>query len=290
MIVKELRNEAAGASEKLEWRFVAEHSEQGGEILGRIIYGAFEDQPQAMNIFRFMVSETAEHRDHVGLRLLKESMVQLQAKGVKFATVEFHLYSGNSDAFKQYAGIFKSAGFQIIQEKSSLEVAAEHWTTSPIRLTFKSLELVGEAKFIEAITRVTEGTLDRDDLSLVAAHGPTKAAMDYYSMLREMDFNEKWWRLAYDEQEELVGLVVPQLYSEDCGVINYIGVVPEKRGKGYVKDIVSEACQVMLGAGMSKVMADIDQQNLPLEKALLHHGFSETRQIAILKCFIDHIR
>lgn len=286
MIIKELINEAAGASEKLEWRFIAEQAEQEGEILGRIIYGAFEDQPEAMNIFRFMVSDTAEHRDIVGANLLKESMALLQAKGINFKTVEFHLYSGKNDDFALYAAIFKTFGFQITQEKRSLEVAAEGCTTSLIRLTFKSLELVGEAKFIEAITRVTEGTLDRDDLSLVAAHGPTKAAMDYYSMLKEMDFNEKWWRLAYNEQEELVGLVVPQLYSEDCGVINYIGVVPEKRGKGYVKDIVSEACQVMLDAGMSKVMADIDQQNLPLENALLHHGFSEIQEIAILKYFV----
>ncbi len=285
MIIKELRDGAIEVAKILEWRFVAE---QDGEILAQIIYGAFEDQPEAINIYRFMVSETAEHRDIVGANLLKESMGLLQQKGINFKTLEFHLYSGKNDDFAQYAAIFKAVGFQITQEKKSLEVLASQCSLGPIRTTFKTLEAVGEAKFIDAIQRVTEGTLDRDDLACVGTHGPLKAAMDYFTLLKDMDFDEKWWRLAYGDQEELIGLVVPQRFNEEGGVINYIGVVPSHRGKGYVGDLISEACRIMLDAGLQTVVADIDQQNQPLEKALLHHGFRETRELAILKYFVNN--
>lgn len=31
----------------------------------------------------------------------------------------------------------------------------------------------------------------------------------YYELLKEIDFNQDWWKLAYDLNDEFVGLVVP---------------------------------------------------------------------------------
>jgi hypothetical protein len=66
-----------------------------------------------------------------------------------------------------------------------------------------------EAQFVIAIEDVTRNTLDRDDVDNNAMYGTKKAAEMYYELLKEIDFNQDWWKLAYDLNDEFVGLVVP---------------------------------------------------------------------------------
>lgn len=68
---------------------------------------------------------------------------------------------------------------------------------------------LSEAQFVIAIEDVTRDTLDRDDVDNNAMYGTKKAAEMYYELLKEIDFNQDWWKLAYDLNDEFVGLVVP---------------------------------------------------------------------------------
>jgi ribosomal protein S18 acetylase RimI-like enzyme len=45
-------------------------------------------------------------------------------------------------------------------------------------------------------------------------------------------------------------------------VINFIGVVPEHRGKGYVDDLLAEGTATLHAAGAERVRADTDTRNL----------------------------
>ncbi len=262
----------------LEWCFVIEAE---GQFLGRIIYGVFEEQPYDLKIWQINVADTAYDLFEVGNKLLTDSIEALKPKG--FKTVEYHLYSTASEIFETYQFLFKEQGFRIVQEKKSFGANQVCHVETAKRLHYKTLHEVGEEAFIGAIEMVTEGTFDREDLTGIVSHGSKQAAILYFELLKEIDFNETWWRLAYDKKGEFIGLVVPQKFSEDKGAINYIGVTPAQRGKGYVNDLLWEGSRLMIEDGLQNLIADIDVQNHPLEKALELLGYQYKRSLVVLK-------
>lgn len=263
---------------KLEWCFVAEKS---GEFLGRIMFGVFEDQPYDLKIWQIKIEENSGDFFDIGSKLIKESINSLKEEG--FKTVELHLYTSLSDPKTNYIELFKNCNFRTIQEKKSYEIEMNDCKSCNQRLRYKTLKEVGQTSFINAIEAVTIGTLDRDDQESVVLNGKEKAAIEYFEILKDIDFNEEWWRLAYEPSGDVVGLVVPQCIGAGVGAVNYIGVVPSKRGSGYVTDLLQEASSTIQGSDISKVIADIDNMNFPLEKALINLGYDHKRSVVVLK-------
>lgn len=262
---------------KLEWCFVIEEE---GQFLGRVIYGIFEEQPYDLKIWQIKI-DTAYDLLEVGNKLLTDSIMALKPKG--FRTLEYHFYSTASEVFETYQYLFKKQGFHIVQEKKSYEANQVHHVETAKRLYYKTMQEVGEEAFIDAIEMVTEGTLDREDLASIMSYGSKQAAALYYELLKEIDFNETWWRMAYNLTGEFVGLVVPQKFNETRGAINYIGVTPAQRGNGYINDLLWEGSRLMTEDGIQSLIADIDVQNHPLEKALELLGYQYKRSLLTLK-------
>jgi len=263
---------------KLEWCFVAEES---GKFLARVIYGVFEEQPHDLKIWQLKTDNKVPDFLEVGKALIRNSLAQLKEEG--FKTAEYHLYSSPENDFKADQSIFIEQGFLLTQEKKSFEAIQLNALDQKQRLTYKTIEETGKEVFINAIEQVTQSTLDREDLDTISTHGSLKAAIMYYEILEEIDYNASWWRLGYLDDGTFVGLVIPQRFSEEAGAINYIGVVPQKRGAGYVQDLLEEGSRLMLEAGISILIADIDVQNYPLENALKRLGYIEKRSLAVLK-------
>ena len=61
-------------------------------------------------------------------------------------------------------------------------------------------------------------------------------------------------------------------------VINFIGVVPEHRGRGYVDDLLAEGTAALHAAGAEYVRADTDTRNLPMAAAFGRAGYAEFAQ------------
>lgn len=263
---------------QLELCFVIE---QDNQFLGRLIYGYFEEQPLDLKLWHMKIDTDSENFYETGCQLIKRSMEQLASRA--YETIEYHLYSTVPDTYEIYKQIFETQGFVIEQEKKNYAVEQLQKSTTAQRLKFKSLSDVGEQAFMDAIEMVTKDTLDRDDQSSIQANGSKEAAFIYYSMLKEIDFNPEWWRIAYNAQHEFVGLVVPQKFDENCGAINYIGVSPEQRGKGFVNDLLLEGSLLLLNDGISQIIADVDVENFPVENALTRLGYEYERSLVILK-------
>ena len=268
---------------KLEWCFVAE---ENGTFLARIIYGVFDEQPLDLKIWQFKLDKQSYKYNQIGEKLIQKSLMILSDKSLK--TVEYHLYSNINDDFVSYQEIFKTCGFQLSQQKNSYKINSNQLRVLDQRLNYKTLNDVGEKQFLDAIENVTMNTLDRDDIESVSVNGSKEAARLYFELLKEMDFNDTWWRLAYESNGDFVGLVVPQRINEIKGVVNYIGVVPSKRGKGYVKDLIEEASRIMIEANLQVLMADVDVENYPLFDALINLGYTHSRSLAVLKRQFDN--
>ncbi len=58
-------------------------------------------------------------------------------------------------------------------------------------------------------------------------------------------------------------------------MINYIGVVPEYRGRCYVDDLLAEGTAALDDAGAEYVRAGTDTQNLPMAAAFRQAVYAE---------------
>lgn len=261
--------------------FVAEDS---GTFLARIIFGIFEDQPRDLKIWQIKLEHHIENPQEVLEKLIEQSIKALGHQ--RFMTVEYHLYHQSTKNIEQVLGAFERAGFKITQQKKTFEINRDQRVHTKQRLTYKNLLEVGKEAFISAIELVTTNTLDREENECISMHGSMGAAKNLFELLKEIDLSPTWWKLAYNDQSELVGLVVPQRFSEVLGAINYIGVVPTERGRGYSMDLIEHSTHLMLSLSIQTVIADIDIYNLPLETALIRSGFSLKGSLSVLKLIL----
>lgn len=263
---------------KIDHCFVVEEND---EFLGRIVYGLFKDEPNDLKIWNITLRDGNFDAISIYNKLIRESMNKMKLEN--FKTIEYNLYSDGNDSFEIYKEIFLRCGFEIVQEKSSFICDEFNRENLSSVLNFKSLREVGENKFLKAIERVTENTLDQDDINCINEYGSKEASRKYFNILKTIDFNEDWWNLAYENEGEFVGLVVPQQFNKNIGAINYIGVTPEKRGKGYVNELLWHGTKVLFNNAVKEIIADIDVKNFPMEKSLYNQSYKFKNKMAVLK-------
>ena len=188
----------------------------------------------------------------------------------------------DTEQYKSILNVFDQAGFQVAQTKKSYAYELEEAPESFGALIFRSLAEVGKDTFVGAVRDVTVDTLDKLMAEDVARKGGDRAAREYVDSLKELDMNADWWRLAY-AGDELIGLVIPQAFGDSIGGINYVGVIPKHRGRGYGVMLVAEGTRILHENGSKKIIADIDASNYPLSAALERVGFSFRTNESVLQ-------
>lgn len=274
---------------KKEWCFVAE--DKNG-FCARIVYWIFLDQPLDLKICAFHIdSHQLEEFISIGNALISTSLDAMCLK--EFNNIEYHFYKSDKPLSNEYKNLLLINGFNVTQEKKNFtfktcdkfpQKVEAFQNTSP--LYFKRLTDVGIDNFIDAIESVTEGTLDDDLLFNLNEFGPKKAALDYFNVIKGIDYNENWWTVAYDSKDELIGLVVPQKFNSYMGAINYIGVVPKKRGHHFVDQLLFEGTRILKDTTVEDIIADIDVKNLPMEESLCRLGYKYENSVSVLKLII----
>ena len=87
------------------------------------------------------------------------------------------------------------------------------------------------------------------------------------------DYDPGWWRIALGPSGSPVGIVLPVLeFGEPA--IGFMGVLPEYRGRKIASFLLTEAWTRMKPSGCSLLYADVDQQNVSMQRALTASGFT----------------
>jgi RimJ/RimL family protein N-acetyltransferase len=146
------------------------------------------------------------------------------------------------------------------------------------RLHFRTAVEAGREAFVAAIAEVTRGTLDQALREDAERQGLPTAAERHWQDLTLQDDRIERYELAFDAAGALVGLIAPTCHGE-TGIIGYIGVVPDKRGHGYVRDLLARGVATLEATepGLTRIVADIDVGNAPMAQALQATGFFPTR-------------
>ncbi|MDF2673413.1 MAG: pSRTUE45c [Clostridiales bacterium] len=260
-----------------EWCFAVE---QEGRFIARVAFDIFPSEPLNLMVWGLYAPEGCDYLK-IGESLFCGAIKQLEGKGFKL--IEYHLYGKDDSKFNENKELFLRSGFEIQQEKKNYMFTEGHIPELSGRLNFKALREVGEKKYIVAMKKVTEKTLDSYDEKDVKELGAEEAARTYFYGLKDIDFNEDWWKLAYEHNGEFAGLIVPHKFNEEFGAINYIGVEPEKRGNGYVKDLLIMGTSILKSDGIMKIIADIDINNFPMENALKEMGYKFNEKELVLE-------
>jgi RimJ/RimL family protein N-acetyltransferase/predicted N-acetyltransferase YhbS len=272
-----LKSMFAAGSMRPEWCFVAEE-QQGDRPLGRV---AFWTLPGMMKPFALVLLDVPWEDDYmgVGTRLLGdvlESARALGAEEVEHVVDDPPMRPQFQHHPEQRIELLKSVGFAFRRETGRFEWRGGEPPAISGRLSFRTLEEVGEEAFVETMRMVSEGTLDREIQGERERLGAERAAREFFEDARRVRHESSWWRLAYTPAEELVGLVMP---AEPPGFLTifYVGVVPGMRGQGYVDDLLAAGTATLLEVGRrdeKPLRADTDVANRPMAAAFERAGWA----------------
>jgi GNAT superfamily N-acetyltransferase len=265
----------AAGSMRPEWCFV---EEEGEEPLGRV---AFWTLPGMEEPFALVLLDVPWDGDYmgVGTRLLGDVLEEARALGA--GEIEHVLDDPPMRPQFQHHGekrikLLESAGFGFRRETGRFEWRGEDPPVGARRLSFRTLEEVGEDAFVDAMRGVSEGTLDREIRGERERLGAQKAAREFFEDARKVKHDPAWWRLAYARDGELVGLVMP---AEPPGFLTifYVGVLPRMRGHGYIDDLLAASTASLLEARRKNdkpLIADTDVANVPMADAFERAGWA----------------
>ena len=280
----------AAGTMRPEWCFVAQEEEECSP-LGRVAFWSLLGMEEPFAIELLDVPWDGDYLD-VGASLLSavlEEARRLGAEEVKHVLDAPPAWPQFQHHPAERVELLESVGFVFRRETDRFEWRGGEPVAVAGRLSFRTLEEVGGEAIVDAIMRVSEGTLDREIRAERERLRPRGAARAFFEGAKRVEHQPSWWRLAYSRPEDdLVGLVMP---AEPPGfmTIFYVGVVPEMRGRGYVDDLLTAGTATLLEARANEgndrpLQADTDVSNAPMAAAFERAGwvrFARRREYSV---------
>lgn len=270
-------------STRLDWCFVAEESSRS------LCRAMLWTTPGASTPSDLVLLEVPwdEADLALGARFLDDMLARMRAQGAR----EAGYVLDTPPQWPQWQlvperrnELLERAGFTLARETLRFEWRDGHGPTglrlspSSERLSFRTLEEVGDDAFVEAIARVTVGTFDRRLRRQEEELGAAEAARTLFELVKALGYELRWWQLAYTVTGQLVGLLMlakRQGQGSDTAVVGYIGVVPEQRGHGYSDELLARAAALARASGIATIIADTDTGNAPMAKAFRRAGYAQ---------------
>lgn len=274
-----LRSMFAAGSMRPEWCFIAE--EVGVRTLGRVAFWAL---PGTETPFALVLLDIPWDSDYMGIGTCLLEAVHDEARRLGTKELEHVIDDPPMRPQFQYhqekrVALLQSVGFSLRRETDRFEWPGGKPPVGADRLSFRTLEEVGEEAFVDTMKRVSEETLDRQIREERERLGPQEAAREFFEDARRVEHDPSWWRLAYCRPDgDLVGLVMP---AAPPGFLTlfYVGVVTEMRGRGYVDDLLTAGTATLLdarakGRDEKALRADTDVTNAPMAAAFERAGWA----------------
>mgnify|MGYP006295172337 CR=1 FL=1 len=172
--------------------------------------------------------------------------------------------------------VLEQAGLRRLAELVCLDrgpgPVCEPTTASNIR--WASAEAVSEQVLGRLIARTYEGTLD-----CPAVTGLRTMEQVLAGLRDSGTYRPDWWLIAETDRGEPIGCALVNDGRDDgAAEIVYLGVVPEHRGRGLGKALVTRAVTAPLGAGRDTIQVIADAANGPAMSVYEGTGFTESRR------------
>lgn len=257
------REEAAAGRVRPEWTWFAG---DGSRIVARALWWGRADSDRPLALDCLHVQADVPDRAALAAELLARGHAEFGA------APEFNLMlpsgwrddPGVAAAVDWRTGAARAAGLTDVVERLRYEWTPAAGVPAPSRrLAFRP---AGDEEFLALFRRVAVGSLDvatLRELAATDADGVARGDLEFY---RSCPGERSWWRLAQTADGEPVGFAIPSAtpYNRNVG---YLGVVPERRGHGYVDDLLGEITRVHAAGGADRITATTDVSNTPMAAA-----------------------
>lgn len=265
-----------------EWTWLAV---EGDRILALSVWWGLDGYAKPFSLDCLYVDESVAEPVALWAKLLGHMLEQFEPEDEQ---PEYHLFlptdwRTDPDVLAEVEprlAAAAAAGLTGLTERLRFEWKSEEGVPSrSTRLTFRA-EPDDEA-FVDVFRRVSEGSLDASTARSVARVGAEEAAREEVEAYKSLPGDRGWWRLAYNEEDELVGFALPSA-NNGGPVVGYLGILPEHRGHGYVDDLLAEITHLLAETGTDVIRADTDFGNLPMAAAFERAGYHHfaTRLVA----------
>ena len=257
-----------------EWCFVAESK---NSFTGGIAY-EIDNKTKNLAIFHL---DTADELDDLAIKrvLIWHSLQELRRE--KTQVVQYRLSTAPTleglAVSRPLIDIVKEMGFECMRERIEFERPGNSPSVAATnRLAFRTREEVGELTFSQSFALSFQDSLDSEIMKGYTELGPQRVISHYLSECPKEDERNTWFsELAYDAQNDLVGVIMLLLSQKrknprkghSVGCIYTLGVVPKKRGQGYVNDLLARGTQILEHEGADCIRSTTAATNFPMVNA-----------------------
>ncbi|MFQ6852487.1 GNAT family N-acetyltransferase [Streptomyces sp. 35M1] len=274
----ELADDLATGRRLPEWMWVALDGER---VVARAAWwtNAPGGEPLALDFFDLDDALPAPERVEIGVRLLETATEAVVPAGAqrpeygRFVPPDWREDPVAREVVGARIAAVEAAGARMLVERLRLEWRAG----TPVpedsgRLVFRPV--TGREDLLALMTPVMEGTLDAHGQEDLASGLDARAAAEkhYDEELAGYSTPMAWWRIAELPTGEPVGFVVPARNNYHP-IIAYIGVLPARRGHGYIDDLLAEGTRVLAAEGVERIRAATDLGNVPMAKSFERLGY-----------------
>ncbi|MES9557541.1 MULTISPECIES: GNAT family N-acetyltransferase [unclassified Streptomyces] len=261
-----------------EWMWVATRGEQ---VVARIAWWSQNGAaPLLLDVFDLDDTLPEPGRGAAGLKLLEAATAAVVPAGAprpeygRFVPADWREDPAVREVVEARIRVMERSGARMLVERLRLEW--RRGTAVPAdsgRLRFREVE--SREDLLALMAPVMEGTLDaHGQADLASGLSAREAAEKQYD--EELVFYRtprEWWRIAELPDGEPVGFVIPARNNYNP-IIAYIGVLPARRGHGYVDDILAEGTRVLAAQeGVERIRAATDLGNVPMARSFARLGY-----------------
>jgi ribosomal protein S18 acetylase RimI-like enzyme len=172
--------------------------------------------------------------------------------------------------------LFEETGYELQRDglRWLYSTATADEPVEPTSLLFRSLDEVGEDRFIEAMASTYESTPDSILTRHIQDRGLRGAARSDFLDYQEMDYLPHWWELAYTHEGAVAGVIMGAR-TTTSPVVAYVGVTPPQRGRGLAAELVRRATAQLVADGADEIRGDCDRDNVAMVKAFERAGYEQ---------------
>jgi GNAT superfamily N-acetyltransferase len=174
-------------------------------------------------------------------------------------------------------GPLSDAGWRLFVERRhyEFEPLPGLGTDVPTHLRFERLGDATDPRLVSCHREVMRDTLDAHDRELVERVGFDQACAESLHYLVTADPVDRI-HLALDAAGDVVGMVSGTVLRAQRGVVLFVGVGHDPRGRGYGRELLAWQTRRLLEGGSEMLIADTDNDNVPMARAFADVGWQQT--------------
>ncbi len=273
----ELEADLAAGRRRPEWMWIAL---RGDRILARLAWWGKGSDGPPVYLDILDLDDAASDPDllDVGVRLVKAASDEVIPAGtpppeyLRFVPADWRDGADTRRVVEDRMTILERTGARLFVERLRLEWRPGTPIPEPSgRLAFRPVRDPDD--LLALMTPVMDGTLDahsRQDLTRMSARDA--AVQHYEGELALYASPREWWRIATLPGGDPVGFVIPAR-NDYSPIIAYLGVVPARRGNGYIDDILAEGTRILAAQDAPRIGASTDLGNVPMANAFQRAGY-----------------